>query len=490
MQDQDVKHSKKKRKQEEPLEEAVSKKHGKKNRAADNGVAEAASSGAQLVKDENLSSILENRSTLGLVVDGETDVRFPPTMSFAETGMPAAVMSVCETFEKPSPVQAQCWPIVLSGRDVVGIAATGSGKTLAYALPGLTRIVKNQKKKQKHASILVLAPTRELAIQIFDVYNQAGNKCEVKCVCVYGGVAKEQQRRDLKGAGVVIATPGRLLDLIEEGACNIEHVDYMVLDEADRMLDMGFEKDVRKIFSMIPAVHQTVMFSATWPSSIQTLASDLLSNPIKVIVGSSNLSASVTVKQIVEVVEPMEKEARLNELLKQYHKKGNRVLVFCLYKKEAARIESVLQRKGWTAIGIHGDMTQPAREQALQAFKNGSKPILVATDVAARGLDIKNVEYVINLTFPLTIEDYVHRIGRTGRAGKQGISHTLFSVQEKALAGALVNVLRETDQDVPEELLKFGSGVKRKEHKMYGNHFRSDEGVPAKSSHTTFEDDD
>lgn len=284
---------------------------------------------------------------------------------------------------------------------------------------------------------------------------------------------------------MIIATPGRLLDLIEEGNCDLSRVTYLVLDEADRMLDMGFEQDVRRILAMVSSDRQTCMFSATWPQSIQQLASEFLVSPIRVVVGSAELAAAHTVTQRVQVVEPKDKEPKLHALLTQYHSsKTNRVLVFCLYKKEAARIEGFLKRKGWDVAAIHGDMSQTDRTRAFNAFRSGEVPLLVATDVAARGLDIPDVEYVINLTFPLTIEDYVHRIGRTGRAGKTGIAHTFFTMEDKAHSGALVNVLREAKQEVPEELLKFGTGVKRKEHKMYGAFFKGDNDASANKQST------
>ena len=238
------------------------------------------------------------------------------------------------------------------------------------------------------------------------------------------------------------------------------------------MLDMGFEKDVRTIISLTqPTGRRTVMFTATWPDSVRTLASEFLDRPVRVNVGSQELAANVRVSQTVEVLEEHAKSKRLPQLLQKYHTGSNRILIFALYKKEAARLEGDIQRAGFKCIAIHGDMTQDARTRALQQFKDGTVPLLVATDVAARGLDIPDVEAVINYTFPLTIEDYIHRIGRTGRGGKTGISHTLFTGSpqfEKPLAGALQNVLREAGQPVPDALLKFGSSVKKKEHKMYG----------------------
>jgi ATP-dependent RNA helicase DBP3 len=237
---------------------------------------------------------------------------------------------------------------------------------------------------------------------------------------VYGGVSKEGQISALRqGVEIVVATPGRLLDLVNDRALDLSHVQYLVLDEADRMLDMGFEKDIRAIVKMLHAQRQTLMFSATWPEVIQKLAHDFLSKPVKVTIGSADLSANKSVKQIIEVLDGQAKDARLLDLLRQYHSsKANRVIIFALYKKKAIRLEEFLNRKGYKAQGLHADKKQWERTQALEQFKDGSKPLLVATDVAARGLDIPNVEYVINYTFPLTIEDYVHRIGRTGRAGK------------------------------------------------------------------------
>jgi ATP-dependent RNA helicase DBP3 len=438
-------------------------------------------------------SIEEARESIGVVVHGDKDNEFPPLLEFAKAPFPKALLDgMCGTFTKPSPVQAQCWPVVASGKDVVGIASTGSGKTLAFAMPGLSRRMEAGAKLSKGSpSTLVLAPTRELALQIHEVYVKATQFSGIRAACVFGGMSKSEQRIEIAKSDVIIATPGRLLDFMEEGCIKLKKVNYLVLDEADRMLDMGFEKDVRRIISETASSRQTVMFSATWPQSIQALAQDFMNTPITVTVGSTNLAASHTITQIVEIIAPEKKMVRLRELLKKYHKNKERVLVFCLYKKEAARVEAMLSGEGWPAIGIHGDLSQQQRIAALDAFKSASKPILVATDVAARGLDIANVEAVINVTFPLTIEDYVHRIGRTGRAGKSGISHTLFTVEDKGHAGELVNILREANQEVPEALTNFGCGVKRKEHKMYGNHFKADDERPmAKKSHMTFGDDE
>jgi len=265
-----------------------------------------------------------------------------------------------------------------------------------------------------------------------------------------------------------------------------------VLDEADRMLDKGFEEAIRSIIGMcLPLSHrQTALFSATWPDSIRKLAAEFLNDPVRITIGSEDLTANARVKQVVEVLEQHQKEKRLLQLLNEYHQpaKGelNRILIFALYKKEADRIEQLLKRNGWSCDSIHGDKSQDARTAALAKFKSGATQLLIATDVAARGLDIPDVKYVLNVTFPLTIEDYVHRIGRTGRAGKLGISHTLFTSLDKSHAGGLANVLREAEQPVPEELIKFGVFTKKKEHGMYGAHFK-DVDMNAKATKVTFD---
>jgi len=376
-------------------------------------------------------------------------------------------------------------------RDCIGIAKTGSGKTLTFLVPAFIHLKYNYPEllNSKKISVLVVAPTRELAMQTYDNAKEFGEPLGIKSLCIYGGVQKFEQKNALrKNVHILIATPGRLLDLINEGACDISNVNFLVLDEADRMLDNGFEQDIRKIISNTRSDRQTVMFSATWPQSIQKLAHEFLKNPIHITIGSAELHANENIKQIVEVIDPKQKESRLIDLLKKYHKsRKNRVLVFALYKKEAVRLENFLQRRGYNVASIHGDKSQEQRIQALNNFKNGSCPLLIATDVAARGLDIPNVEYVLNYTFPLTIEDYIHRIGRTGRAGSNGTSHTLFTQYDKAHAGELSNVLRDAKQEVPEALRNFGGTVKKKEHKIYGAFFREiDPNV--KSTHVTFDD--
>jgi ATP-dependent RNA helicase DBP3 len=311
----------------------------------------------------------------------------------------------------------------------------------------------------------MVSPTRELAVQIYEQLVKLVGDSGIKVVCVYGGVPKDEQRNGLRTASIIVATPGRLNDFIQEGAADLSNVGYFVLDEADRMLDKGFEAEIKKIASTITAGKaQTVMFTATWPQSIRELAATFMKDPVRINIGQDNptgdLRANVRVTQKVEVVDPRGKEQRLLALIKQYQSgkdKDNRILVFCLYKKEATRVEGYIASKGLRVAGIHGDLNQNQRSASLEAFKSGKVPLLVATDVAARGLDIPNVKLVINVTFPLTVEDYVHRIGRTGRAGQDGLAITLFTEHDKAQSGALINVLKAAKQPVPDELMKFGT---------------------------------
>eukprot|EP00873_Tetraselmis_striata_P046498 jgi/Tetstr1/466762/TSEL_011232.t1 len=417
-----------------------------------------------------------------------------PIMDFAHVGLPPALMACTSGFKEPSAIQAQSWPVVLSGRDLVGIASTGSGKTLAFGVPGMAhiqaRLAEGLQCGKGRPIMLAIAPTRELACQIQEVLEDAGKACKIRSLCAYGGVPKSHQVSALKvGVEIVVATPGRLEDLVNDGSCKLSQVSFLVLDEADRMLDLGFEPHIRTIASGIRADRQTVMFSATWPQEVQRLAMDYMAAPARVTIGSEDLTANHSITQHVEVIEARDRGQRLEKILRKHHTGTERMLVFVLYKKEAPRVEEFLQSRSFKALAIHGDMGQRDRTRAVDEFKSGATPILIATDVAARGLDIPDVEVVINYSFPLTIEDYIHRIGRTGRAGKTGIAYTFFcGPQDKPRSGELINVLREANQKVPSELLKFGTTVKKKESKLYGAHFK-DVDMNAKATKITFDSD-
>lgn len=346
----------------------------------------------------------------------ETEAYFP-FQSFdtplCQKSIDAALLKQCTEgngFKKPSPIQSQAWPILTQEvdgrkRDVVGIAETGSGKTLAFALPALSSLCKSQTTtKRKKPRMLVLSPTRELAMQSDEVLREFGAVVSLRSLCVYGGVPKHLQTAELKkGVDCLVATPGRLKDLLQEGSCSLKEVEYLVLDEADRMLDMGFEEEVRRIVEQCKSKdqgRQTAMFSATWPAAIQKIAMDYMVDPVRVYVGfeslvgsndgtgmvDDSLSANQRVTQIVEVVEDRQRESRLRQILQKVHaKRNNRVLVFALYKKEAERLEQSLKRDGWNCCSIHGNKNQQARTEALNDFKKGTCPLLIATDVAARG---------------------------------------------------------------------------------------------------------
>ena len=409
------------------------------------------------------------------------------TWASARSMVDGELVALCEAkgWPGPTPIQAQCWPILCDDRDVVAVAETGSGKTLGFGMPALSKFKKALAGRGKRQpAMLVLAPTRELANQSFEVLQEFCGKVGATAAVAYGGVPKHEQKKDIAKCAALVATPGRLNDFIQEGSVDLSKVSFFCLDEADRMLDMGFVQEVKKIAAACanPA-KLTAMFSATWPTEVQNIASEFLKPDfVRVNVGAERGAdegpeANKRIDQSVIVTEERSRDGRLLEILKQRYQAGTsasyataRLIVFGLYKKECARLETFLNGKKWKCVAIHGDMSQAARNQAFEDFKSGAVPLLVATDVAARGLDIPNVELVVNFSFPLTIEDYVHRIGRTGRAGKTGTAITLFHGEghEKALAGALQNVLRGADMPVPKELLKFGSTVKKKQDKNYG----------------------
>lgn len=346
-----------------------------------------------------------------------------PILNFSQLPKSSTKISPFTNFKSPTPIQAAAWPFLLSGRDVVGVAETGSGKTLTFGVPCIRSIatISRSQSSSPCTKAVIVSPTRELAVQIHDQISKLASAARLHSVCIYGGVPKDPQRQALPTAHIIVATPGRLNDLISEGAADLSGVTYLVLDEADRMLDTGFEPEIRKIIDCTPStgIRQTLMFTATWPPSVRTLASSFMRDPVHIGIGRDNpegaLRANTSITQRVEVVEPYDKEQRLLQLIKE-HQSGSsandRILVFCLYKKEATRVEGFLRYRGLRVAGIHGDLSQERRSASLDSFKNGDCPLLVATDVASRGLDIPAVKLVLNVTFPLTVEDYVHRIGR------------------------------------------------------------------------------
>ncbi|KAJ9590946.1 hypothetical protein L9F63_016044, partial [Diploptera punctata] len=365
------------------------------------------------------NEVEEYRSSKEITLKGRSIPN--PVRTFDEAGFPEYVMKEIRKlgFKEPTAIQAQGWPIALSGRDMVGIAQTGSGKTLSYTLPAIVHINNQSRLARGDGPIaLILAPTRELAQQIQQVANDFGASSQIKNTCVFGGAPKGPQARDLeRGVEIVIATPGRLIDFLESGKTNLKRCTYLVLDEADRMLDMGFEPQIRKIIEQI------------------------------------RLSANHNILQIIDVCQEYEKEQKLSTLLKEIMaEKENKSIVFIETKKRVDEITRKMRRDGWPAACIHGDKSQPERDWVLQEFRTGRSPILVATDVAARGLDVEDVKFVINFDYPSSSEDYVHRIGRTGRSQRTGTAYTFFTPSNARQASDLVAVLREANQVINPKL--------------------------------------
>ncbi|KQK03169.1 hypothetical protein BRADI_2g05990v3 [Brachypodium distachyon] len=395
-----------------------------------------------------------------ITVDGHDVPK--PVCDFRDVGFPEYVLQEITKagFVEPTPIQSQGWPMALKGRDLIGIAETGSGKTLAYLLPAIVHVNAQPILAPGDGPIvLVLAPTRELAVQIQQETTKFGASSKIKSTCIYGGVPKGPQVRDLqKGVEIVIATPGRLIDMIESHHTNLRRVTYLVLDEADRMLDMGFEPQIKKIVSQIRPDRQTLYWSATWPKEVEQLARNFLFDPYKVIIGSEELKANHAICQYVEILSESQKYNKLVNLLEDIMD-GSRILIFMDTKKGCDQITRQLRMDGWPALSIHGDKSQAERDWVLSEFKSGKSPIMTATDVAARGLDVKDVKYVINYDFPGSLEDYVHRIGRTGRAGATGTAYTFFTAANARFAKDLINILVEAGQKVSPELANMGRGA-------------------------------
>lgn len=336
-----------------------------------------------------------------------------PTLTFEESGFPDYIMKEIrrEAFERPTPIQAQSFPIAMSGRNLVSIAQTGSGKTLGYMLPAIVQI--NNQDQQKYNArdgprALILAPTRELAQQIQQVASQFGQSSYIRNSCLFGGTGKHQQARELqRGAEIIIATPGRLIDFLEQGAVSLKQVTYCVLDEADRMLDMGFEPQIRKILSQIRPDRQMLMWSATWPREVQQIAHEFIANYVQINVGSINLSANHNITQNIEIVDDYDKDNKLMALLQTLEHEENRskIIIFSTTKRRCERVNQFLNRKGFKSVVMHGDKSQQERDYALKRFRNDHANILVATDVAARGLDVDGIGVVINYDFPQQTED-------------------------------------------------------------------------------------
>jgi len=362
----------------------------------------------------------------------------------------------------PTPVQKWAVPIIHAGRDIMSCAQTGSGKTAAFLMPMLSQIFHNPGKmtssraRKAYPLALVLSPTRELTLQIYKEACKFAYRSNLKPCVIYGGADVGQQLRELqRGCHLLVATPGRLVDFLERNKVGLEFCRFLCLDEADRMLDMGFEPQIRRIIEQdtLPAKEdrQTLMFSATFPKQIQTLASDFLNDYIFLTVGRVG-STSSNITQRMEHVEETKKVNRLLDLLERGSSAELLTIVFTETKRGADYLDNYLHDRGFSSTCIHGDRNQREREEAVSAFKSGESPILVATAVAARGLDIPNVRHVINFDLPSEVDEYVHRIGRTGRAGNTGWATSFYNESNQKIAPGLVDLLAEAKQDVPDRL--------------------------------------
>ena len=374
-------------------------------------------------------------------------------MNFKDLGLQPALLSRCESlgFTIPTPIQQKAIPQILEGSDIIACAETGTGKTAAFLLPILQKLIE---KKQKGTSVLVLAPTRELATQIEAACRDLAPK-KISCTVIIGGAGYKKQADALRrGADIIVATPGRLVDFMERGAIDFSRLHTLVLDEADRMLDMGFLPAIKRILKSLPTARQTLFFSATMSSEIEKIGRSMMTNEPKSIEVSYRGKAPVMIKQTVYPVATAMKTGLLLDLLER--EKFERVLVFTRTKRGADRLSNILEKRSHKSNRIHGDRSQSQREAALHGFKSGKTRVLVATDVAVRGIDINSVSHVINYDVPEAPEDYVHRIGRTGRAGNTGRAITLLTAAEEHTMRAIE---RLTGQTVERVLLPDFGGV-------------------------------
>ena len=352
-------------------------------------------------------------------------------MKFDALGLNSSILKAISEkgYTEPSPIQGKVIPEILKGKDVLASAQTGTGKTAGFTLPMLHLLAEQEPDRRRKIKALILTPTRELAAQIHENVKEYSRHLNIESTVIFGGVNQNPQVRRLReGIDILIATPGRLLDLKSQNALSLENIEFFVLDEADRMLDMGFIHDIKKVLKFIPRDRQTLLFSATFSKAIKSLANDFLNNPIQVAAAAQNTAAE-TVTQIIHPVNRTDKAKVIINLIKEGD--WNQVLVFTRTKHKANRIADKLKKSGISSAAIHGDKSQGSRTKALAGFKQGLVRVLVATDIAARGLDIPLLPHVVNFELPNIAEDYVHRIGRTGRAGASGEAISLVSHDEE-----------------------------------------------------------
>ena len=373
-------------------------------------------------------------------------------MNFKDLGLQSALTEKCESlgFTKPTPIQQKTVPAILKGADIIACAETGTGKTAAFLLPLIQKL---SEQKLKGVAVLVLAPTRELATQIEAACREFAPK-KLRCVAIIGGAGYKNQISGLRGANIIVATPGRLMDFMQQGVIDFSHLQTLVLDEADRMLDMGFLPSIRRILEAIPQKRQTLFFSATITSEVGKIANSMMNSDPQYVEVSRGGQTAGTIEQTAYPVSAQSKTVLLLDLLER--EKFERVLVFTRTKRGADRLAHILEARSHKSNRIHGDRSQSQREAALRGFKTGKTRVLVATDVAARGIDIDSVSHVINYDVPEAAEDYVHRIGRTGRAGQKGRAITLVTPSDEL---TMRSIERLTGQKVERILLPDFGGV-------------------------------
>jgi ATP-dependent RNA helicase RhlE len=388
-------------------------------------------------------------------------------LTFAQLGLSEPLLRALNTenYTQPTPIQMRAIPALLAGRDLLGIAQTGTGKTAAFGLPLLQRLGENRVPPQhRGARALILAPTRELAVQIDQSLKTYGRHLNFRHAVILGGVSQNSQVNAMKqGVDILVATPGRLLDLIKQGHIRLDGVNFLIVDEADRMLDMGFIKDVRRIVGLLPKQRQSMLFSATMPDDVVKLVGDMLREPERVEVSPPTRTAD-RIDQHVIHIEQRNKRALLSHLLR--NEAFKRVIVFTRTKHVANRVSEHLEKAGFSSDAIHGNKSQNARQRALDGFKTGDVRVLVATDIAARGVDVDDVTHVINFELPNEPESYVHRIGRTARAGAQGIAISFCDPAERTHLRDIERLVRKQlpvmTHDLPAEALTSNSGEDRR----------------------------
>ncbi|PRD22144.1 UNVERIFIED_CONTAM: ATP-dependent RNA helicase DDX43 [Trichonephila clavipes] len=413
-----------------------------------------------------LRALMDNISVCNVDLDDDKSIPNPIT-TFEEAFQPYSELLEelkNQGFSSPSPIQCQAWPIIMSGLDMIGISQTGTGKTIAFLFPALIHIIGQvtPREQRKGPSCVILAPTREIVIQIEEEAKKYSYH-NIRSTCVYGGTSRREQINVVtEGVDIIIATPGRLNDLVMNHFVDLTSVTYLVLDEADSMLDLGFEPQIQKIVLDIHPDRQTIMTSATWNLEIQKMAAHYLTKPIKVNVGALSLFAIHSVTQEILFVDDEDERHYLLNYFVNSLTENDKAIIFVDRKCVVDDVSTDLIISGIDCQSIHGEREQSDREQALNDLKTGAVNILVATDVASRGLDIKDITHIFNMYFPRNIEEYVHRIGQTGRAGRTGTAISIFTKEDASNAEALIEILREADEYVPDELKAMAAKFKER----------------------------